>query len=205
MNIQQYEINFWKQYLLLEKEFISTTLYVNLDAANYSTYSSAYVKLMLEIGSEIDNVMREMCNKTQESNIGDYAPILLCKYPDITNQVVKIKNNSILVIPFAGWNTSKPSISLCFWNAYNAVKHNRIANYQKASLENTIKALAGLFILEMYRFYELYCAEQDAFSSLPGTESDLLILDKWDQHVRFTKVKSPYSLIDDENNQTRII
>ena len=86
---KQYEITYWNQYLLLEKEFLETTLYVELDVANYSTYSNAYLKLLLSIGSEVDNVLRELTSLTGRSCITTYARSVLSKYPNIVIQDVE--------------------------------------------------------------------------------------------------------------------
>lgn len=49
--------------------------------------------------------------------------------------------------PFSGWDESKPTTSLTWYDAYNAVKHNRGTNKQKASLNAVINAVAAIHIL----------------------------------------------------------
>lgn len=49
--------------------------------------------------------------------------------------------------PFSGWNKSKPTTSLAWYDAYNAVKHNRGANKNKASLNAVINAVSAIHIL----------------------------------------------------------
>jgi hypothetical protein len=48
--------------------------------------------------------------------------------------------------PFGGWDVIRPGPSLLWWQAYQDVKHNRIINRYKATLENAVNALAGLFL-----------------------------------------------------------
>ncbi|MBN2018637.1 MAG: hypothetical protein JW749_00245 [Sedimentisphaerales bacterium] len=48
--------------------------------------------------------------------------------------------------PFGGWNAINAAQSLPWWQAYQNVKHNRIINREQATLENAVKALAGLFL-----------------------------------------------------------
>lgn len=49
--------------------------------------------------------------------------------------------------PFKEWDVTKPTTSLSWYDAYNAVKHNRGANKQKASLRTVIDAVAAIHIL----------------------------------------------------------
>ena len=42
---------YWRYYLLLEKKFIDTLNYVELDEKNFSTYSVEYAHQLLAIGS----------------------------------------------------------------------------------------------------------------------------------------------------------
>ena len=58
---------YWKQYIMLEKEFRKTVKYVALDSINFETYSDAYVKLLIQIGSEVDIVSTTYLNISQKS------------------------------------------------------------------------------------------------------------------------------------------
>ena len=202
MDKKQYERTYWNQYQLLEKEFLETTLYVELDTANYSTYSNAYLKLLLTLGSEVDNALRELSGLTGRSNISAYAQFVLNKYPNIVNQVVKTTIGNIKLTPFLGWSISQPSQTLSFWNAYNEIKHDRVTNLHNASLANVLNALAGLYVIEMYRLKELYDSDPNADNSFPKEDSELLILDNWAYHTRLSKVKMPIQLINDEDGTT---
>ena len=55
--------SYWRHYIMIENEFIKTTEYVDFDVDNYKTFSQMYLKLILECGSEIDVVFKELCIK----------------------------------------------------------------------------------------------------------------------------------------------
>lgn len=59
MTPQQFSKTFYKQYLLLEKDFLETDEYVTIDKSNYKTFSSRYTYLFLNICSEIDSLAEE--------------------------------------------------------------------------------------------------------------------------------------------------
>jgi hypothetical protein len=48
--------------------------------------------------------------------------------------------------PFATWQGVPSYTPLDWWQAYNDVKHDRLANRRKATLRNAAYALAGLFL-----------------------------------------------------------
>ncbi len=205
MNQKQYEMYFWKQYRQLEQELIQSRMFIEFDNINFNSFSSAYTKLLLEIGSEVDNVMREMCSLAGRSDISTYAETLLRKYPNIVSQEVKILDSNLVITPFAGWNNSQPSQSLGFWQAYNNIKHDRIANRTEATLKNVLNALGGLFILETFRYYELYKNDADIAFNMPEEESKVFILDAWVVHIRPSKIQFPYPIFDDDNNTKMLL
>ena len=51
------------------------------------------------------------------------------------------------VAPFKAWDSSRPTESLSWYADYNLAKHDREVNLDKASLENVISALAGVYIM----------------------------------------------------------
>lgn len=66
----------------------------------------------------------------------EYYKLSLIPYPCVAN-----------IAPFAGWDSKKPSVSLKWYNAYNAIKHDRIVNQSEATLENAINAVCAVAIL----------------------------------------------------------
>ncbi len=54
--------------------------------------------------------------------------------------------------PFASWEESKPTKSLPWYDAYNAVKHHREERFQRATYESLINAAAALHILQSAQF-----------------------------------------------------
>lgn len=50
-------------------------------------------------------------------------------------------------LPFAGWNSQAPTQSLLWYDAYNAVKHDREANFARATVEHAIDAVTACAIM----------------------------------------------------------
>lgn len=49
--------------------------------------------------------------------------------------------------PFDGWDSSSPTKSLPWYNAYNSVKHNRSDNITQANLEHLLDAASAIHVL----------------------------------------------------------
>lgn len=201
MTKKEFELNFWQQYLWLENEFSKILEYVELDCANFPTFSRRIEKILLQIGSEFDNASREICGMQNMSrtSIVDYYNYYTANYDNITS--TKVKAGNVQLSPFDGWDSTAPGETLAFWKAYNSIKHDRIANYRNASLKNALNAMAALFSVEMFYLGKLYGIEPDEADSFPNIESKLFVLDGLAQHIRISKVKVEYDLYDDDSGE----
>ena len=135
---------YWKNFLAIEDELVKINSYVALDQINYKTYSTVFLKLLLEIGSEIDIVCKLLCSIrfgiTNVSNINEYRDSILGNVPDFT--MVYVVADGIKEIPWENWQNENPK----WWKVYNGVKHNRFSMttidgetqefYKFANLEN---------------------------------------------------------------------
>lgn len=126
-SITEYEFNekYWKYYLLLEKEFFDLSYYVSIDLEkNGKTYSLAYLKLLLAIGSEFDVVCKKICKLLDENvdedkcDINDYKKVFkeqlgqLYKYDVLVKEINKLiakplKNMDTQYLPIFGTLTIK--------------------------------------------------------------------------------------------------
>lgn len=186
MKESEFENLYWKQYLMIEKEFRSIVKYVAIDSLNFKSYSDAYVKLLLEIGSEIDVVAKKMCKEINSNSnahkIGQYASEITGRFPEFTQVIISCGDFDLK--SWDGWNAgtiSSPG-SPIWWQIYNGIKHNRNKvetygmgtnaitqmNYKLANQENVLNALAGLYQLELY-LYLLSDHNQDVETPLPGS------------------------------------
>jgi hypothetical protein len=54
--------------------------------------------------------------------------------------------------PFAGWNKDNPTSSLAWYEAYNAVKHNREERFEHATLFHAFEAVAACAVMLASQF-----------------------------------------------------
>lgn len=184
MTSEQFIFSFWRQYIMIEKEYLQSEQYVRIDPQNYKTFSDFYAKLLVQIGSEVDVTMKNLCQiknpSFSGSNIDNYRNALISDN-DFLSTKVQVINRNIVLEPWSQWkkqNAVNPHPY--WWTIYNKVKHERInivtvdnitqESYKFANLENTIYALAGLYQAAVYSYYLLSNRENNRTNiPLPGS------------------------------------
>lgn len=191
--------NYWRYYLMLEKRLIEINDIVEIHSKNYKSFSNGFAMLLQSIGAELDNFFKLYCgyNLADRKSITDYANTILNQDSAIVSQKVDVLNTNLSIIPFENWNTLKPAKSLGWWQAYDNIKHNRVGNIEDANLENTLRALSGLYLLEM-KAYKKY-ANLDSSGSptepdLPPEESRLFAIENWNN--RYVPLNRAFAIID---------
>lgn len=146
----------WDYYLSLENDFKSSIRYVSIVRSNYKTSSIEYAKLLLSICSEIEVILKKICdfNGKDRKNINDYLKVikgknLLNKDNCITMKRPHANHN---FKPFDKWQEGG---KLSWWLDYNDVKHNRDENIVKANLKNVLLSLSALYLLENYLYLQV--------------------------------------------------
>lgn len=153
--LQLPQLPHWDYFLALCRDFQETTHYVELVSQNFPTYSTAFARLYLAAGSEIDVVAKLLCQSVNptstDKNIDQYRETIVSKYPDLPNVEVELPRHKMERQPWKSWSTgSNPT----WWRSYNEVKHERNRHFDKANLENTLDAIAALFVLLAYLHHE---------------------------------------------------
>lgn len=183
---------YWKQYLMIEKEFKGTEKFLAVDEINASAYSDEYVRLLLQIGSEIDIVAKLLCSAINVSSsawkIDEYKTEIISRYSefaDVTVHCKVINSESLTIKPWNGWRVDSPD----WWKIYNGVKHNRNkektfdsvtkAYYKHACQKTILNALAALYQMELY----LYCNSEHhdlKDTPMPGSRMFTLVDHGWE-------------------------
>ena len=186
MTPKELERQYWHYYLHLEKQFLNTIEYCELENANYNTFSNAYVLLMQSIGAELDTFFKVYCgfSTSDRKTIADYETAITNEDNNanpfdfsIRDQVITIPQYGISIKPFDGWDSNYPAQSLNWWQAFTSLKHDRFANRFNGNQKNTLDILGALYLLEMRELKKITDGtdELDTF----GNSSELFSLEKW--------------------------
>lgn len=146
----------WNYLLSLEQDIIRIADYIEFSEDNYYTYSVELLKLNLAIGSEIDIVMKLLCEAYSPNDkfdsIKDYKTCINQYLPELIHDNVSVPRFNLQFIPFFEVNEiiKDGYKSPFWWNDYNRVKHHRDTNYQKANLKNLLYSFSGLLLTNLY-------------------------------------------------------
>ena len=188
MTDKEFIDRYWKQYIMIEKEFKASFKYVALDIDNYSAYSDVYAKVLLQVGSEVDVIAKVICRKINTSSCADsisrYQIEICSHFSEFEDVIVKCGDEELR--PWKGWAINSP----IWWRVYNGVKHNRNSietyesiskeNYKFANQGNVLDALAALYQLEQY-LYTLIPHYSYEETPLPGSRLFILNNQGWEK------------------------
>lgn len=171
---------YWRCFLALEKDFLNTLETVEFNQKNYQTFSIKYRSIILQAGSEIETQCKLICGIPLDefANMEIYRNYLNEHHAGFQLNHVQIPLHNIILQPWLGLEADQaPS----FWKNYQAVKHQGLL--EKATLENALHSLAGLFLILMAQycksaglnFAESEHIEEPKFFTIPHLKPSTLI------------------------------
>lgn len=169
-------------YYRYEKEFLDISTHICIDDQQLNVYSLVLADLIINIFSNIEGISKELyayitdifLSAEEKEKLEQYeqknpsaAFYIALDYLDkiwflsakeliISSDSIYISKYNRILTPFKDFNNknkdNKDSVSSCF-NAYSAIKHNRIKDINLATVKNALTSLGILFILCTYAKY----------------------------------------------------
>ena len=145
---------YWEYFKIIEADLESTGRYVDFNVSNYPVFSNEYARILMASGSEIDNVMKDLCKEIDPSkspkNIAQYFPIVTGKYSRFCEMKLTIPRFGLAVKPWDDWEqNSSPN----WWkDGFNKIKHEREKHYSAANFGNCISSVAALLVVISYYY-----------------------------------------------------
>ena len=154
-------ISLCRAYQIIQKDLVNLFEYIEPCDDNKATYSHRTFELLIRAAIEFEANCKGILKangypkKLEKMNITDYAKI---------NEITQLSSYKVIlnlwhpqpleIQPFIEWENGH---SLSCYQSYNQVKHNRDKHFKESSLENTLKAIAGLFCI-LYAQFDIHCA-----------------------------------------------
>jgi hypothetical protein len=169
-----------KAFLLLQKDLEKLFDYIEPADVNLNTFSFRIHELLIRVCIEVEANLKAILTENGYQNTNAKRQVLdftmkdYCKINNshlLSEYCIKIPNwhgTQKIVYPFHAWGNGK---SLAWYNAYNAVKHDRFKQFEQASFKNLIDAMSGLVVLLSSQFITEDFGSND-FISWNGTNRD---------------------------------
>lgn len=162
------QLPYWEFFLSIEDELVQTARFVEFNEDHLNVYSIAFSRILMASAAEVDVVAKALCRniapETSPERITDYHPVILRRFPRFPLMEVSIPRHGISQKPWESWAAAK---SPTWWTAYNKVKHERIDNYNKATLQNAIGATMGLLCVLLHYYTLLETTERPSLDPPP--------------------------------------
>lgn len=178
---------YWAVYKNLEKELIELSYAIYIDDKQLSTYSIKIAELLIRTAVEIESISKDLYYANGGTKANDNTLAFDSDCIDYLETLWKLGSKVVKVTGLNLYLSKAENIELtplnkanirgkCDWKkAYQAVKHSRNANLQSGTLKNYIRALAALFLLNLYYRDTVYQVGKDAqYKSFDaGCDSDI--------------------------------
>jgi hypothetical protein len=139
---------------LLRERFRRVLMTLEPDPENRKAYGHELRQLLILASTEVESAWRSilLANGYPDLNRGRFNTTDYCKLRDPLRLTewelaLVVSGRYGPIAPFRGWDLSRPTDSLPWYDDHHAAKHDREMNLAKASLENVIDAMAALEIM----------------------------------------------------------
>jgi hypothetical protein len=144
----------WNYFLTVEQDLESLSRYIEFDSRNFDCFSIELVRILMAASAEVDIICKQVCleinDKSHADNIHAYREEITPHFSNIPNFEVFIPRYGLTLKPWEQWKNDQ-GVPM-WWTAYNKAKHERAREYQRANLKNALNAVAGLFVMVLYRY-----------------------------------------------------
>ena len=161
-----------RAFLLLQKEIQNLFDYVEPADINLACYSyrihSLLLRACVEVEANCKAILKENgYSKKGDMNMGDYKKINHTHR--LSSYEVKIpywNGSKNIRTPFSNWSTDN---SLPWYEAYNASKHDRLAEFERATFDHLLDACCGVLIVLSAQFETNDFAPGNVLMALSGS------------------------------------
>lgn len=146
----------FRYYLENESQFKSAERFIYVSKKCQTAYSFVYSNLLLNICSDFESLIRAYFGKENDEVMEVHNIIQAVsadeKLKKILEETAVYANSDYGVLyPFkVNHNQKTNKDNFAWWEAYNKIKHNKVAKIFHANQKNILNALAALYILNRY-------------------------------------------------------
>jgi len=168
------------QLVTLQLELISIFQVCEPSSNNLDVFGHRIRNLLLVAATEAETQMKGVlvANGVDHSgrhfNTNDYVRLLGPMHLDEYEVRFPLHPCIPAVNPFENWDSSKPTQSLLWYDAYNSTKHDRESNFDRATLRNAISSVCACVVLTIAQF-----GRRPEWSQLTSGFFDIVSFPEW--------------------------
>lgn len=167
---------YWNVYKNLEKELVDLSNLIHVDDKQLEIYSIKIAELIIRTVVEIESISKTLYfqnggTKLDDTNLffdTDCIELLENKWV-LSKKNVQVSASNFyftqpenkILTPIKKAN-KRGSSSSDWQKAYQSIKHNRVTSLPKANLKHLVRAMAALFVLNLYHSDNSYILDKDS-------------------------------------------
>lgn len=129
-------------YITIEETLTFLLKYIPYLKENKIVYSPKFIPLIIDTCGLIESIFLDILDlkHTTRKTFLNYSKLIQNEI-NIENTISILLDTPFgFLMPFKNWTRCIPS----WWNVYNKLKHDRVNNFHKATLEVTVNSICGL-------------------------------------------------------------
>jgi hypothetical protein len=151
---------------LLVERLDELLLYIEPSANGLASYSHKTRELLILACTEVENQLKQYLRlagyeKEEDLSMNDYVKLEPRLYLREFVLALRPYEGINPLAPFRGWDATRPTRSLSWYDACNKTKHDRSRHFEEATLTNCLSAVAANIVL--------FCARWGPFFLLHGS------------------------------------
>lgn len=139
----------WNYFLTIEEDVAELARWIEFHQSNFQCFSIQLARILMVASAEADVMAKKLASDIDQENkvdsINGYREVIMSAYPDFHTYTVEVPRYGLSFSPWSNWEL--PNNPPRWWTANNKVKHHRSNCFDRASLENALNSVAGLFVL----------------------------------------------------------
>ncbi len=146
-----------RAYGLLERDLKRLFDFIEPADGNLGSFSHELYQLLLRASTEVETnatailTLNGYTSPRTNWNVKDYAEVeKACRLSQYQVRLSVWRGSPKIFTPYAAWATMH---TLPWYQDYNTVKHDRSQEFEKASFENVLNAVAGVLVILFAQFY----------------------------------------------------
>jgi hypothetical protein len=144
----------WREIDLISQDLEECFNVNSVSERNYEAFGTQYERIIYFCCIGIESLFRKVfvANGVTKKHLTMSDFVVLKQHSRLSEMGLSLVRYPWIaeLFPFAGWSEERPSESLPWFGAYNALKHDKKRNEHRATMRNALNAFAGYYAVAYF-------------------------------------------------------